>query len=110
MKSNFPKCTYFNILISKLHHRYNIQFNTYTTYTDITHPTDIEEKPQVPTVHTDIAPGVGHFAPPAYLDLQNPTFSDHMQNQLIQTQFFQQMGARPKPTNPFILPHQQQRI
>ena len=61
----------------------------------------MEGKPTIPIVHTDIAPGVGHFAPSAYSDLPNPTFSDPMQTQPIQTQLFQSIGARPKPTNPF---------
>ena len=82
----------------------NIQFNTYTTYADIIHPTDMEENSQISPIHTNIVTGAGHAAPPAYSDLQNPTFSDHMPTQPILAQFFEQMGAKPKPTNPFYFP------
>ena len=61
----------------------------------------MEGKPPIPIVYTDIAPGVGHLAPPAYSDPLNPTFSDPMQTQPILTQLFQSTGTRPKPINPF---------
>ena len=61
----------------------------------------MEGKPQIPIVYTDIASGVGHLASPAYSDPPNPTFSDPMQTQPIQTQLFQSTGTRPKPNNPF---------
>ena len=50
----------------------NIQFNTYTTYADITHLTDMEEKPQISPIHTDIVTGAGHAAPRAYTDFEKP--------------------------------------
>ena len=59
----------------------NIQFNTYTKE----NPTDMEGKPQIPIVYTDIAPGLGHLASPAYSDPPDLTFSDPMQTQPIQT-------------------------